>query len=71
MKRGKSNSSGMVRITVSIPKQYIELMNLLVSEKLYHSRSEIVQSALRELLMREAGPNGEAIIRLRKNVASQ
>jgi len=41
-----------------------------VDQKFYHSRSEVVQTALRELLMREAGLNGESIVRLRKNAVS-
>jgi Arc/MetJ-type ribon-helix-helix transcriptional regulator len=67
LKRSKEKSSNIVRITVSIPRSYTELMDMLVDQKFYHSRSEVVQTALRELLMREAGPNGELIVRLRKN----
>jgi hypothetical protein len=70
LKRSKEKSSNIVRITVSIPRSYAELMDMLVDQKFYHSRSEVVQTALRELLMREAGPNGESIVRLRKNAAS-
>jgi len=70
LKTSKEKSSNIVRITVSIPRSYAELMDMLVDQKFYHSRSEVVQTALRELLMREAGLNGESIVRLRKNVVS-
>ncbi|MEM2003224.1 MAG: ribbon-helix-helix domain-containing protein [Nitrososphaerota archaeon] len=70
MKLSKNKSSNQVRITVSVPKSYVELMDLLVDQKLYHSRGEIVQTALRDLLIREAGLNGEGIIRLKKSITS-
>ncbi len=70
MKSSKDKSSNIVRITVSLPRSYVELMDMLVDQKFYHSKGEIVQTALRELLMRETGLNGESIIRLRKSTAS-
>jgi len=70
VKLSKNKSSNQVRITVSVPKSYVELMDLLVDQKLYHSRGEIVQTALRDLLIREAGLNGEGIIRLKKSITS-
>lgn len=70
MKLSNNKSSSQVRITVSVPRSYIELMDMLVEQKLYHSRGEIVQTALRDLLMREAGLNGEGINRLKKSITS-
>lgn len=71
MKSNKNKSSNQVRITVSIPKSYIDLMDMLVEQKIYHSRGEVVQAALRDLLMREVGPNGEAIMRIKKSITTQ
>jgi len=70
MKASKEKSSSMVRITISLPRTYVEHMEMLVSQRLYHSKGEIIQAALRELLIREAGLNGESVIRLRKSEAS-
>lgn len=68
--QNKNKSSSQVRITVSVPKSYVDLMDMLVEQRLYHSRGEVVQAALRELLMREAGLNGEAIMRIKKSITS-
>lgn len=70
MKIGNNKSSNQIRITVSVPKSYVELMDLLIEQKLYHSRGEVVQAALRDLLMREVGPNGEAIIKMKRSITS-
>lgn len=58
-------------VTVKIPESYIEAIDELVRIGRYTSRSEVIRTAIRELLKRELWSSGNKIIEGRSSRGSR
>jgi len=48
-----SKKSNLRLVSVHLPEKYVELLELLVKERLYPSRSEAIRAAVRDLINKE------------------
>jgi Ribbon-helix-helix protein, copG family. len=47
------NAKKMVALSVHLPEAYVDAIDVLVAEGFYMNRSEVIRSAVRDLIMRE------------------
>jgi Arc/MetJ-type ribon-helix-helix transcriptional regulator len=64
-KRGLENMK-MVRITLRLPKQHIEIIDALVNIGEYTSRSDVIRSAIRNLIYEQSDKLLEGIEKVEK-----
>jgi len=53
MSKKVPNSKRMLALSVHLPEAYLDAIDVLIAKGFYMNRSELIRSAVRDLLMRE------------------